>query len=319
MKTKTRKHSTTSNKANANQTPQKKRRNRSVAGMRKTIVDRIVARAEATNDPQLSAQYDAIFGRGRPIDDLMATNLELLSRMRPSVLAALRAHLNNHEVPVFRQVTRLGSTPGSNAEISVPAIRKAARLYEQAKIDVIAAVHFIPEPNAADPHGVGFRLELRVLFFGEAADSKVYAKERSSRSRKKFKRSPVQKIDAGDRTALSEALKQIITPGYTGVPIEDLFLNFEVGSSWADDADRGLRALFTMMARAQLPLKSMLVLHGAGKSVFAHAITEAKRQLDAACKAGPFVIHRDGLVHFFFAELRRLGLHDVSVPLVMLR
>lgn len=286
---------------------------------RKTLCDRVLEFANASEAPQLRQKYEAIFGISRPIDDVLAANQFLLKKMVPLASSALDAHVIAHPYPVFRQVTRVEITPGSNAEVSVIAARKAAKIYERAGVDVIAAVRLRPVPHETDANDFALSVELEALFFGENAEAKVAAKARTSRPPPGVIRSSAQRIDSGDTTALSAAIDRLLKPNFTGLPLEDLFNDPPPPPNWSGSTQRGLRAYVMLMALAQLPLKKMLVLHGAGGPIFAQAIAEAKRALKAACKAAPPVVDRDGVPHFFFPELRRIGLDDVSVPLVKLR
>lgn len=286
---------------------------------KKSLMDRIHEFARTTEAPEVVAFYDSIFGIGRPLDDLVASNQHLLKAMRPLLLSDFEAYLNAQPSRVGREVTRIAVTRGSNADFPIPDVRKAASIYKRAGVDVISTVRFRPVADDGDPNGFAFAVELYALIFGDSAEGKLLAKSRRSRRGTGLNRSRRQWIEPHNTEAIRAAVRGLFSTNYTSPPIEDSFVDLAALPDWSDKNGRNLRAYITMMARAQLPLKYMLVLNGAGGPILARALAEMQHALKESSKDRPPVIHRDGVAHFFFSELRRLGLDDISVPLVRLR
>lgn len=286
---------------------------------KKSVRDRIHEFARTTETPDVAAMYDAILGFERPLDDLVVINQPALGVTRRLVVSDLEAYLNAQPSRVGREVTRIAITPGSNADISIPDVRKAAALYKRAGVDAISTVRFRPVPDEDDPNGFRFVVELVTLVFGDRAEGKLSAKRLRRRRGSGFALPNTQWTEPHDTEAIRAAVRGLFSPNYTGVPVGNSSTDPAAPPTWSDEAERNRRAYVTMMAMAQLPLKYMLVLNGAGGPILARALAEAQHSLREACKAAPPVIHRDGVAHFFFAELRRLGLEDIAVPLVKLR
>ncbi len=289
-----------------------------IAKKTNTLMKGIFTFARADELPAITQKYEAILGSSRPVDSMVCSNQPLLNGMRKQVSVAFMKHLEAHPRPVGLQVIQAAVTPGSSAEVSIAAVRKAAALFKAAKVDVIGVVKLVPVPDTVDPSGFAIAARLEVLVFGENAQQKLEAKSRKTRATPGVRRSAVQWIANDNIKAIKKAVGQIMRPTYN-LQIENVFEDLPPTRDWSKPSNRNLRAFVVQMALAQLPVSKMLVLHGVAGPIFAQANAEAKLSLKAACGKSPPVIHSDGIPHFFFSELRRLGLDNINVPLVMLR
>lgn len=285
----------------------------------KSPKDRVYQFAEVSQAPDVAAVYDALFGESRPIDDLIAANQPMLRVMRSILQSDVKAHLRANPGPVSRQVIRVAVTAGSDASLSIPALRKAAKPFERVNLEFVATARFRAVPFAGDPTGVGLAAELEVLTMGEEVQRKFTARRRRVRTNLDVVGSPTERIDPEDSEAIDAAINRMFAWDSPDKQIEEFFADEPDPPTWTGSRNRGLRAYLPFMVGAQLPLKSMLIANDAGKIMMSHALGEANRLNGIACKAGPPAIHRDGIPHFLFKELRRLGLDNINVPLVMLR
>ena len=233
------------------------------------------------------------------------------------------------------QTTRICVVPGSAAVIDVRAARKAFRLYSQADVDAIVIVTVGPVPLETDPLGFGLAVDVRAIVFGPNAQAKLTLIEAKSRPRRAgrpshrgaeprrsgagwMSRSPIVWYKSDDKAALKLELAKLFNPLLTATP-EGAGHQMPMPDSWDEPEAKQLRGFVTLMARSMLPLKKALMLIGAGQSVVIGAIANAELELKKARRASEPVIPADGVPHFWFAELRRLGLDNISVPLVKLR
>ena len=79
------------------------------------------------------------------------------------------------------------------------------------------------------------------------------------------------------------------------------------------------RAFIALQIRSLLPLVKQMIATGQGKEILSPALQAAQMRVNFAAKQQAVPLHWEGLVHFWFSELNRLGFTDQSVPVVRLR
>lgn len=254
-------------------------------------------------------KYEALRGIGLPVDDLVASNRVAMDMIAASAAKAVRKHVKAGSLELGFQVTRLGIVDGGAAEISVSDVRKLGSIYKRAGVDAIGAPRVCPvlQPDSATP---GLAVDFCSLFFGKGAAGKLANAEYRERYRGGPTRSAVEMLDPRKGSSVKLAFLRMLNAPLGSLP---------PGEAHDEDGVGDVGAFVTLMARSQLRLNKTLVLVGAGKPIM-NAITggldHTRRK---ACKEADEVVHIDTLVHFLFAEVRRLGMHDIAVPIVRYR
>jgi len=275
----------------------------------------------AADDPDALAAYNAIFGIEGPIVDLSIANHVRMSAVRDAVVETMTSHLSQNGQEWGLQVTRLGVVAGSSAEIDVPEVRKQSRIYTQAGVDAITAVVPSPVPLSSDPNGFGIALDSCALVFGPGAESLLQRAELKARPRRKDapRRTSICWQGPDEADELKAALTRIFRPSLiNGIALEGIS-EAPVSDEWKRRSACRKRGFVTLMMRSMLPLKKSLSLVGESRSLVVGAIAAAEGAMKKAQRDSKPCVHPDGLPHFWFRELRRLGLDDISVPLVKLR
>lgn len=281
--------------------------------------ERTIRAVKASDSTELQSQYGALLGLARPPEEVMVCNEPILKALVRGVAQAAKAHASDAVCPIGLQIVRVAVSPGSEAKIDVVAARKCVALYKKMSPDVICAVRVCPIPSLSDPYKFDMATDLAVLFFGNEVGSPFRRSIRRSRAYREVRQSDIRWVDVNDKTVLRSAVKELLMPPYMALPAVSLFDDPPKSVEWAEDSNKGLRRLVTLMCRSQLPLKRMVHATGAGKHVVAGPMTAAEHALKQQCKTAPAVLHRDEIPHFWFAELRRLGFDDISVPFMKLR
>lgn len=288
---------------------------------KRTTIQRILEFAQVADNPNIGACYDAILGAAGSIVDLSLANRAQASTICDAVHKALLRHLIGNEQEWGLQRTRLGSASGAAIEIDVPEVRKASRFYAQAGVDAIAMVVPGPVPDITDPSGFGMALELWTIVFGHDARELIQRADSKLRTRRTrpAPRSSIEWYGADDRAALKTALTNMFCPALTKAPPFDGATEGLTSDEWDTRPARQKRGFVTLMTHSMLPLKKAVTLIGEGKSMVVGAMAAAEVAMKKGKQGSKPTVHPDGLPHFWFQELRRLGLDDIAVPLVKLR
>lgn len=285
-----------------------------------SALDRILKFAEVPDGSELYEAYLAVSGLGRPLDDLVASHNAEANKISAALRKALKRKTDDSSWEIGLQVQHFGSTPGSAAVLDIPAARKAAKLHKNAGVDAIAAIRIYPVEGGSDDCNFDIELDILTILFGSNARSAIARGNSKSRARASLGlvHSELKWLDPHDDDALKSACNQLMAPRLAGLPKSDHSAPLILCESWDTDEARGLRSFVSLMHLSMLPMKKKLIVSGEGKPIVTGAIADAEHRLSKACKGTPPIIHRDGVPHFWFSELRRLGLDDFSVPLVKL-
>ena len=204
--------------------------------------------------------------------------------------------------------------PPTGQVIDVPQARKAAQVYKRAKVDGVAGVRLcaVPDPETGD---ICIGTDVVALFGGNGARTKVGNALQRARTRLGMGRSDIEWLSRDDLDAVSAAFSSIFDAPWPGLSVPD---SFNPGAAFNEASSPGLRALITLMCRSQLSLRRMLIYFGDAKPICKGAIGTVEHALKMQCTQDPEILHRDLIPHFWFAELRRLGLDHMSVPAIKL-
>ena len=182
---------------------------------------------------------------------------------------------------------------------------------------MIGGIHSYPVPDISDPSGFAIATDLVGVYFGPNARSVVYRAPRTRRFTPRTANPSVTWLDPNDKVPLRLAIRKFIEPRLSLSPA----IEREASSPMPDDwkVGRALRAFAMLQVWAMLPLKKRLIAAGEGKAILAGELAQAEHRLGESCRGGDVQIHRDGVVHFLFGEMQRLGITMFGVPLIQLR
>jgi hypothetical protein len=291
------------------------------AKKRSLIYRKILSYYNISDDPKLLSEYDSLFGYGPPIEDLVASNLPERTNLAATLLKTFTSSTDFRELEIAVQIQRLGITSVFDPQIDISTGRKKVDLHRKTNVGAIAAINFYPVPDTRYPLGVGIVIEAVSILFGQNAQSEI-AHPNPRRRRWRIS-SPLTTsitwLEPGNDEMLKEAFGRMLTPSLTGNKEAKRDRDLIFSPEWTDEASPEMRAFVSFMALTMLPIKRQLLCSGAGKPLVASAIANAEHRFKIARKRGPSPIHRDGVTHFWFSELRRLGLDDLKVPLIKLR
>lgn len=288
---------------------------------KKSTIDRIVEFARIDEDANARAVYPAIIGKQGSITDLAIANVGQMELTKQAVAAALIARIGETDDEWGVRSTLIEVVPGSKVEVDVPKCRKPWRFYAKANVDAVISIIAAPIPLPSDTTGIGVAVAVHALVFGPNARASIQLADSKARMRGGGSSSLSSTIwyETNDEEALKKALRDMFRPSWIDLPLLENALETEVPDGWNKASSRRLRGLLTLMTRSMLPAKKALGFVGEGKSVVVGALTAAEVGMKKARRTSPPPVHPDGLPHFWFGELRRLGLDNIAVPLIKLR
>lgn len=278
-------------------------------------LEQVFELVNADADPDIQNAYEATTGTGNSVEGLVSSNFPESAALSDGIANALQRHLGDTVAQVAIRKQRIGVTPGSAAVLDVRDFRKTAMTRG---VDTISGVHCYPIPCPSDPAGFEIATDMVGIFFGPNARQAVQRGPRARRSRT-FSRTgmaTVTWVDPTDEVPLRDALRKFVEPCLTIGLAGEGDIGRPLPADWADGA--ALRAFVMLQMWAMLPLRKRLVAAGAGRAILAGEIAQAEHRLVVASKGRVSPIHRDGVVHFLFGEMQRLGITGFTVPLVQL-
>lgn len=281
-----------------------------------SLFDRILKFADTTEGAAPRAQYEALFAISRPVDDALASNTNLLKEGAKVALAGLENSMLSKGADLKLQISRIKVCLFDDLDFSVLEARKVIGKYGKDGYDGIGAVRFCPVPHPETGATV-IAMDAVTLYTGSPSPSRPIRRRRRASFGDEIERASSVTFNLSDRATVKAALASLFYPPLSRLPIRDPFEN--EGQRFAKGNSQTERALVTLMCRSQLPVKKMLIGFGAGKSVMDGAQSRIEYLLKEKCKGSPEVLHRDLVPHFWFGELRRLGLDHLSVPTIRLR
>ena len=292
----------------------KKRKKSTTSLKKKTIGERLLKYAGAGDDQRIRERYDALLGTGRPTDDVLASYTHLLKEGAKVAQTSLQNSIAQAGVDLQFQVSRIAIRPLSNLEFSVVDARKAATEYGKSGYDGFASVRFCPVPHP-DSGADMIAMDVVALFSGNPLPRMPVRRRRRAAATDGVERSST--VTLSGKSAAKAALASMFYPPLTRLPKADPLEGED--QVFATESKVAERALVTLMCRSQLTVKKMLIGFGAGKSILDGVQGRLEYLRKERCKGSSEVVHRDLVPHFWFGELRRLELHDLSVPAIRLR
>lgn len=288
---------------------------------KKSVVERILEFGQVGENLHASSVCHAILGDAGSIVDMSLANQAQMSGILSMAQESVCRYLGENELEWGVQRTRFGVVSGSSAEIDVPRIRKASRFYALAGVDAIVMVVPGPVPLESDRSGFGIALDAYTFVFGPDARSRIHRAEVKSRAHRtaSHSRHPMRWYEASEQDALKTELTNMFRPSLIKVPTVDGDKESALPEDWNSRQSRQLRGYVTLMMRSMQPLKKSVVLIGEGRTLMVGAIAQAEENMKKARRGSEPAVHPDGLPHFWFQQLRRLGLDNISVPLIKLR
>lgn len=287
---------------------------------RMTTIERIFEFSRVAEDANSSAAYHAIIGREGSITDLSVANVARMAQVKDALHSSLFRRISQSEEEWAVRVARIGVEPGSKVDVDIPRCRKEMRPYTKAGVDAIMMTVVAPVPLPSDPTGFGIAFEARAIIFGSGARAAIQRAETTGRTRSGSpNRSSIAWYSPQDEEALKQALEDMFCPSWIKAPPTEGLPEEEASANWGKTRCRQLRGLVTLMTRSMLPAKKALALVGEGKAMVVGAIAAAEVGMKKASRASPPPVRPDGLPHFWFGEIRRLGLDEISVPQINLR
>jgi len=284
----------------------------------KMPIARVIDFGTADANQSVMQQYRDISGFDRPLDDIVSSNVSYLEELSRDLMKGVSEYLSENQSEIAVKIRRLGVTPASMPVIDVPAARKCASLPKKAGINMIAGIRVYPVPSD-DPGGFATAVDLVQLIFGRDARSEVSRMELKARRRTVSAMSEYQLewLDQNDPEKLQAAIDKLIRPTFSLTTREEKEAFLLLPDGWS--RGRPERGLMVLAILSMLPLLKKLVSAGAGKPILTAALARLEHDLKLARVSRPCTVHRDGVPHFWAAELKRLGLSHLNVPLVKLR
>lgn len=298
-------------KAKDRPTPTSADRERAAQASLQSEYQDVIEYTGAEDHPEIAAQYGALMGVDRPLSKTPASDGWAHGLAVQRIIEEMSAQLSANPAEVGLRVARFGVVPGSKAVIPIPQIKDASRVYGRAGLEAVSAIRICTVPGA-DPTNPDLALDLVTISWGEAVSRNLFAATRRSRKPTPFVGSKMKVFEPGDMGWV-DGFRALLASSVDAPPDPDL----PIDGKFDHRCPYGRRALTTLMARSQLPLRRAFVHSGLlGKGILQRAFSKVEGDNNVRCKVGPDLVHQDGIPHFWFDELRRQQLDNISVPIV---
>ena len=277
------------------------------------VSSRLITYGGALASPERVERYEALCGAARPVMKAIASDCVAMDELKNAIAADIRKQFAGIPTRIGIHVARLGVFNGAAVDVSLDEVKKGGLLYKNAGVDGISTIRFCSVPQD-DPAVTGIAIDLITLVWGDNADRLVFASTHRKRGPDFFSRAPMQWWEPDDPDGLDLALDMMFSPPFDGLP----FLDPTNGELVRFDAqsDRGLRELLTLMCRSQVQISKMMVGYRSGKGIIKRALIRVDELMVRRCKSVREILTQEEIPHFWFAEVRRLELNHISVPIV---
>lgn len=276
-----------------------------------TPLEHVLNFAQIADDATLTAEYEAINGKRNSVDMLVRSNSTAMPALATGLTNAVLRHMAECTSPVAIVTQRIGITPGSASQFDLPGFRKLGRA---PGCDVISGIYPYPVPLHSDPRGFGIAVDKITVRVG--APTFKRRRSRGLRYTPPFEQQNHVEIDCDDEDALHDAFQKMVEPVfYRSRKVER-----EADESFPDDwrQNRALHGFVMLQVCSMLPVKRTLVATGALRALLAGELGAHEHRLATACKGAESPVHWNGMVHFWYPELARRELNDITVPLIKL-
>ena len=277
------------------------------------LSSRLITYGGALALPERAERYETLCGAARPVTKAIASDCVAMDELKNAIAADIRKQFAGIPTRIGIHVARLGVFNGAAVDVSLDEVKKGGLLYKNAGVDGISTIRFCSVPQD-DLAVTGIAVDLITLVWGDNADRLVFASTHRKRRTDIFSRAPMQWWEPDDPDGLDLALDMMFSPPFDGLP----FLDPTNGELVRFDAqsDPGLRELLTLMCRSQVQLSKMMVGYRSGKGIIKRALIRVDELMVRRCKSVREILTQEEIPHFWFAEVRRLELNHISVPIV---
>ena len=279
------------------------------------IEQRILEYVQVEERPDLADAYRSVMTLDRPVAEALVSNTPLLKEAAKVTLRNLR-NLGGDQDDLNFQIMRVATRPITAPHVSVVEARSLAGKFKKNGNDGLGAVRFCPVYDSGRAEWM-IATDFLVLYSGYAPRTLPIRRRSRTSIWERVKQSPVETIARTDKAGLKRVLTAMFHPPLTKVPKHDPL--HEVDDTASASGSVMERALVTVMCRSQEPVRKMLIGFGAGDAIVKAVNAHVDYLVKEACKGKDEVLHRDLISHFWFEELRRLGLDHLTVPQIKLR
>lgn len=268
----------------------------------------------------LGESYDWLAGCGG-MDVLLSGNLVERAGARLAIGAPMRKIVRQPNVEIAVQMDPVQLAPGSAAVLDLGRARAGAKVFKKTGVGSISAINLYGYPDITDPLRFGIAAVAWTVFYGENIRQSIEsarARTRATPPDSALPKPTFEWLPPGKKAPLKEALDELFFPkSYSWAAAESKALELGI-EDWKKASFARKRALVLFQAQSMIPMERIFFGYHDGEVVLKPILNAAQLRLKGR-KAQKADIHRDGLVHFWWSELRRLSLGDLSVPLIKLR
>lgn len=256
-----------------------------------------------------------------PFAVLTAANECERRHLKAHLLAELQAIAAEGDVEIVLQTQRFAMAPASKADIDIAATAKQLSTYKKAGVSSISRLLMEPKPLIIDPLGYGLQPVWRSFLIAKNVRREIAgaAPLRSRRPCIHLVDTQRRWIDLSQPDELSDAIDEFMARPRLK-DREDSRRAKELGlSDWDAPEQRARRAVSAFQAEIQVAMQRQYVAEGRGRHILLPALKMAELRVAAERNGSQQVVHKDGVAHWCFKQLLRLGFEDQSVPFPTLR
>jgi hypothetical protein len=276
----------------------------------------ILAFAGIKSGDELESSYETIVGL-LPAARLLASNLVERDRMKAALIstAATLTEKDDMEFALVHQ--SISRRDASDLNIAVATARRKVEVYEKSGASSITTLALVPWPSEDDTLGFCMELQARSLLFGPGVRAHVDRLQRAKPSSKAAggpRPFTMKWLDLDEPKTASAAIRALMS--IAPDPEAKAAAATLAMKDWKKH--QGLRTFVLVQCLSMLPMSKMFLAQGRGREILGAVLSPAEARIKESMRRTVAAIHRDGMAHFWFRELRRLDLGDLNVPLLKL-
>lgn len=283
------------------------------------LLKKILDFAKTGGDAGLIERYEAIIGT-EPHAVLLASNQVHQHHISKAVHLGLRRMAKLEGFQLAFQAESMGRIPASSLVIPLKSAKARSKVYARAGASSISVLDFLDVPMPDDSSGWGIELRVISLIFGVNISSDVMMAQRQARMGRSDPVCSLDWVDATSKRALREAVERVLMPPLVGSEeSREAARLAQCDDVWMKKKRAQQRAWVMLHLLSMLPMARRFSAQGAGRQILEPAVRQAVVQTNEAARGRRTAIHPDGVPHFWFHELRRLGFEDIGMGMLMLR
>ena len=284
------------------------------------LLTKIKMLAKTDQTDGLSESYDGLAGCGGK-DVLLGSNLVERTRIREAAGRPMRTVIRQPNIEIAVQMEPVQLSGGSAAMLDIGRAKTSARVFKKTGIASVSGVALYGFPDVRDELRFGILVVVWTVFWGEnirPALEAARARGRTITLDPSLPKATFEWLPPGRKIPLKEALDQLFCSRSFGWPIPDDD-EFAAGiAGWTKASFARKRAFTLFQTLSMIAMEWLFFGFNEGEVLMKPIINGAKLRLKSR-KVLPTDVHRDAVAHFWWRELRRLGLSDLTVPLIKLR